>query len=69
MLELYTREKLAGGAMTSPTGGGFSGVTLAYNARSEAEVDETLENDRREDRQGTANSFPGRVQFPFCRSR
>lgn len=55
--------------MTSPVGGGFSGVTLAYNARSEAEVDETLENDRREDRQGTANSFPGRVQFPFCRSR
>ncbi|GJQ37481.1 MAG: hypothetical protein JETCAE01_34910 [Anaerolineaceae bacterium] len=42
MLELYTREKLAGGAMTSPTGGGFSGVTLAYNARSEAKVDETI---------------------------
>jgi hypothetical protein len=39
VLALYPREKLAEDAQTSAEGGGFSGVTLAYNARSEAEVD------------------------------
>jgi uncharacterized protein len=36
---LYPREKLAEDALTTPKGDGFAGVTLAYNARSEAEVD------------------------------
>jgi uncharacterized protein len=39
VLGLYPREKLAEDAMVSSEGSGFSGVTLAYNARSEAEVD------------------------------
>jgi uncharacterized protein len=39
---IYPREKLAEDAMTSPEGSGFSGITLAYNARSEAEVDEII---------------------------
>jgi uncharacterized protein len=42
VLGLYPREKLAEDAMVSPEGNGFSGVTLAYNARSEAEVDEII---------------------------
>lgn len=36
---IYPREKLAEDAMVSPEGSGFSGITLAYNAKSEAEVD------------------------------
>ena len=39
VLGLYPREKLAEDALTSAEGAGFAGVTLAYNARSEAEVD------------------------------
>jgi catechol 2,3-dioxygenase-like lactoylglutathione lyase family enzyme len=39
---IYPREKLAEDALTSPEGDGFAGVTLAYNARSEAEVDEII---------------------------
>lgn len=39
---LYPREKLAEDALISPEGSGFAGVTLAYNARSEAEVDEII---------------------------
>jgi catechol 2,3-dioxygenase-like lactoylglutathione lyase family enzyme len=39
VLAIYPREKLAEDALVSPEGSGFSGVTLAYNARSEAEVD------------------------------
>jgi catechol 2,3-dioxygenase-like lactoylglutathione lyase family enzyme len=42
VLALYPREKLAEDAMTAPEGSGFSGITLAYNARSEAEVDEII---------------------------
>jgi len=38
----YPREKLAEDAMVSPEGSGFSGITLAYNAQSEAEVDEII---------------------------
>jgi catechol 2,3-dioxygenase-like lactoylglutathione lyase family enzyme len=41
-LAIYPREKLAEDALTSPEGSGFSGITLAYNARSEAEVDEII---------------------------
>lgn len=39
---LYSREKLAEDALISPEGSGFSGFTLAYNARSESEVDEII---------------------------
>lgn len=42
VLGVYPREKLAEDAMTSPEGSGFSGITLAYNAQSEAEVDEII---------------------------
>lgn len=42
VLGLYPREKLAEDALVSPEGSGFSGTTLAYNARSEAEVDEII---------------------------
>jgi len=42
ILGLYLREKLAEDAQTSPEGSGFAGVTLAYNARSEAEVDQII---------------------------
>ena len=42
VLALYPREKLAEDALTSPEGGGFAGVTLAYNAASEQEVDEII---------------------------
>ena len=39
---IYPREKLAEDALISPEGHGFSGITLAYNARSESEVDEII---------------------------
>ena len=43
VLALYPREKLAEDALVSPEGSGFSGLTLAYNARSESEVDEIIQ--------------------------
>lgn len=39
MLSLFNRESLAEDAAVSPAGTGFKGFTLAWNARSEAEVD------------------------------
>jgi uncharacterized protein len=42
VIAIYPREKLAEDALTSSEGGGFAGFTLAYNARSEAEVDEII---------------------------
>jgi catechol 2,3-dioxygenase-like lactoylglutathione lyase family enzyme len=39
---IYPREKLAEDPLASPEGTGFSGVTLAFNAKSEAEVDATI---------------------------
>lgn len=44
VLALYPREKLAEDAQISPAGSGFSGITLAYNAKSQAEVDEVLQS-------------------------
>ncbi len=41
-LALYPREELAKDANVAPEGQGFNGVTLAYNARSRAEVDSVL---------------------------
>ena len=42
VLSIYQREKLAEDALVDPEGDGFAGFTLAYNARSEAEVDEIV---------------------------
>ncbi len=42
VLALYPREMVAEDAVISPEGSGFSGITLAYNARSESEVDEIV---------------------------
>ena len=41
---LYPRDKLAEDVTIAPEGYGFSGITLAYNAKNEAEVDEVLRN-------------------------
>ena len=41
---IYPREKLAEDALVSPEGYGFSGITLAYNTRSESEVDEIIKD-------------------------
>ena len=42
VLSIYPREKLAEDALVDPEGNGFAGFTLAYNAQSEAEVDEII---------------------------
>ncbi|MEW6404670.1 MAG: VOC family protein [Chloroflexota bacterium] len=42
VLALFPREGLAKDALISPEGSGFAGFSLAYNARSEAEVDEII---------------------------
>jgi hypothetical protein len=42
VLAIYPREKLAEDALVSPEGSEFSGITLAYNTQSEAEVDEII---------------------------
>ncbi len=41
-LALYPRDELAKDAGVAPGGSGFSGITLAYNARSREEVDAVL---------------------------
>jgi uncharacterized protein len=42
VLSLFPRESLAEDAGINPMGSGFSGFTLAYNTRSEKEVDEVF---------------------------
>ena len=42
VLSIYPRELLTEDALISPEGNGFAGFTLAYNAQSEAEVDEII---------------------------
>lgn len=41
-LALYSRKLLAEDANVPETGSGFSGITLSYNAKNEAEVDQVL---------------------------
>ncbi len=43
VFSLYPREKLAENAKINFDGSGFCGITLAYNAKEEAEVDEVLQ--------------------------
>lgn len=43
VLALYPREALAEDAKIEPTGAGFTGITLAYNAKSPEEVDKVLD--------------------------
>ncbi len=43
VLALYPREALAEDVTISPEGSGFSGITMAYNAKSEEEVDRVLQ--------------------------
>lgn len=43
ILGLFPRHELAADAGVSGEGSGFKGITLAYNARSEAEVDAIME--------------------------
>lgn len=42
VLVLFPREELAKDALSSSEGSGFAGISLAYNARSESEVDEII---------------------------
>jgi catechol 2,3-dioxygenase-like lactoylglutathione lyase family enzyme len=42
VLSLYPREKLAEDVTVPADGSGFSGITIAYNASSEQEVDEII---------------------------
>ncbi|MCE3259797.1 MAG: lactoylglutathione lyase-like lyase [Bacteroidetes bacterium] len=44
VLALYPRDLLAEDATVSQEGKGFSGISLAYNTKSEKEVDEIIEN-------------------------
>ena len=43
-LSLYNRAALAEDAMVDPAGSGFKGFTMAYNVKSEKEVDELIED-------------------------
>lgn len=47
LVSLYGREALAEDATVDAAGSGFKGFTLAYNTRSEAEVDNLIEELRR----------------------
>jgi catechol 2,3-dioxygenase-like lactoylglutathione lyase family enzyme len=42
VLALYPRKLLAQDANLPPTGSGFAGISLAYNAKDEAEVDRIM---------------------------
>lgn len=48
-LSLFGREALAEDATVNSTGSGFKAVTLAYNARSEKEVDRIIDQLRERD--------------------
>ena len=63
VLAIYPREKLAEDAVTAPEGSGFARITLAYNAQSEAEVDEIIHNmkSKRDNYQRAAEGILGRI--------
>ena len=44
VLSIFPREKLAEDTQVAPEGSGFAGFSLAYNAQSEVEVDEIIED-------------------------
>lgn len=44
VLALYPRDKLAEDARINAEGSGFSGITLAYNTKSQEEVEEVLQS-------------------------
>ncbi|BDA80342.1 glyoxalase [Leptospira kobayashii] len=46
VLSLFSRDSLAEDAHVNSEGKGFSGITIAYNAASEKEVDEVIEKVR-----------------------
>lgn len=43
-IALYSREELAKDATVDPTGDGFKGFTISYNALSEKEVDDLIKS-------------------------
>ena len=45
-ISLYTKDELAKDATVDSVGSGFKGFTIAYNARSEKEVDNLMESFR-----------------------
>jgi len=47
-LALYDREELAKDATVAPSGDGFRSFTMAYNTRSEKEVDDLIESLRKQ---------------------
>ncbi len=47
-MALYDREELAKDATVDPSGNGFRSFTMAYNTRSEKEVDDLVENLRKQ---------------------
>ena len=47
-LALYDRAELAKDATVDPSGGGFKSFTMAYNTRSEKEVDDLIESLRKQ---------------------
>ena len=55
VLALHPRIALAEDATVDPSGTGFSGITLSYNARNEEEVDNVLKK---------VESFGGRIIKP-----
>lgn len=59
ILSLFPRAELALDAGVDPAGSGFSGIALAYNTRSEAEVDQVL---------AAAEVAGGRVVKPAARA-
>ena len=73
ILGLFAREALAADArLPSAAGGGFGGITLAYNARSRDEVDAVLaeaESRGRQDPQARGGRVLGRLCGLFRRSR
>ena len=70
VLSIFQREKLAEDALVDPEGNGFAGFTLAYNAQSEAEVDEIITSLKAKGvkiLKEPQKVFWGWIQLVFCR--